>query len=210
MDAFDAVLYKDTKGDFNSKDEELLISLLCSEKEPEWLLDIGCGDGLLTRRAKESLSNTNIVAIDNSIAQIELASNIPNRDIEFVCANIETFSSEKVFDCIYSFYAFPHIPKANLLKALTTVRSILGKGDKFYLFTNIALFDTALATKDEQEACDITFLDGFVSQINLTSFEEMESLFVETGLTVLSEKRLETGARVKDYGDMISWLFVLQ
>lgn len=210
MDAFDALLYKDTKGDFNSKDEELLLSLLHSEKEPERLLDIGCGDGLLTRRVKASLPNTHIVAIDNSLAQIELASQNQTPGTEFICADIKTFTSEAMFDCAYSFYAFPHIAKSDLFEALTTVRSLLREGKTFYLFTNIALFDTTLVSTDEQEACDVTFLDDFVSQINLTSFEEMESLFAQAGLTVLDDKRLETGAKVKHYGEMISWLFILE
>lgn len=210
MDAFDALLYKDTKGDFNSKDEAILIDLLRSEPEPEWLLDIGCGDGLLTKRVKENLLGTTIIAIDTSSAQIELASKNVVEGIEFRHADIETFTSDQKLDCAYSFYAFPHIPKSQLLDALKSVRSNLNKNAKFYLFTNIALFDTEAIPPEDQEACDIEFLDGFVSQINLTSIMEMESLFDQAGLTVLKDKQLETEAKVKEYGEMISWLFVLQ
>jgi hypothetical protein len=97
-----------------------------------------------------------------------------------------------------------------LLEALKSVRSNLNENAKFYLFTNIALFDTEAISPEDQEACDIEFLDGFVSQINLTSIKEMESLFDQAGLAVLKDKQLETGAKVKEYGEMISWLFVLQ
>ena len=210
MDAFDALSYKDSKGDFNSKDEELLIDLLHSDRNPDWLLDIGCGDGLLTRRVKATLPDTRIIAIDNSSTQIEIASENSVQGIEFMHAGIETFSSERVFDCAYSFYAFPHMPKSNLPMALKAVRSVLDTDAKFYLFTNVALFDTGLIPEDEQEACSITFLDGFSSQINLTSLHEMKSLFAQADLTVVRDEQLETGANVKDYGDMISWLFVLQ
>jgi hypothetical protein len=72
------------------------------------------------------------------------------------------------------------------------------------------LFDTSVATKDEQEACDVVFLNNWASQINLISLEEMRMLFDKVGFTELSNNRLETGAKIQEYGDMISWVFELK
>ncbi len=209
MKEFDAITYKDGKGDFNNEDEGLLISLLKTNQNPKRMLDIGCGDGKLTRRIKDQFPESEIVAIDNSPDQILMANFEPSK-VNFQLADITEFHPENKFDCIYSFYAFPHIPKSKLLAALQSVRVSLKDGGTSYLFTNICLFDTSIATPEDQEACDIVFLNNWPSQINLVSIEEMRDMFKAAGLTEIQDKKLTTGAKIKGYGDMISWTFVLR
>ena len=209
MKEFDALAYQATKGSFNEDDEQFLISLLKKDETTGNILDIGCGDGKLTKRVQEVLPEAHITAIDNSVEQIKLATSFQS-EINFQEANIADFKSSEQFDCIYSFYAFPHIPKSQLLHALVSIRALLKKGSHFYLFTNICLFDTQKVSPEEREACDINFLDGFTSQINLTSLDEMKKLFEESGYIEAENRQLKTGAKVKDYGGMISWLFVLK
>jgi ubiquinone/menaquinone biosynthesis C-methylase UbiE len=136
MKAFDALTYKDQKGSFNNEDEQLLLSLLKGTSGK--VLDIGCGDGLLTVQAKESMPEAQIVAIDNSPEQIQLATKNDAEGIEFAEADITNLSREEIFDGAYSFYAFPHIPKSKIPSALVSVRNVLKPGGKFYLFTNIS------------------------------------------------------------------------
>lgn len=209
MDAFNAIDYKDQKGDFNAEDEHLLIGLL-RDCKPQSVLDVGCGDGLLTKRVKETLPETKITAIDNSAEQIRLAQGLQLQDVGFRLADISTFTEPAEYDCIYSFYAFPHMPKSHVLPSLQTARKLLSANGRFYLFTNIALFDTLAATKEEREACDVTFLAGFSSQINLISLTEMKELIAQSGFHIINDQQLKTGAQVKNYGEMISWLFVLE
>lgn len=208
MKAFDALTYKDQKGSFNNEDEQLLLSLLKGTSGK--VLDIGCGDGLLTVRAKESMPEAQIVAIDNSPEQIQLATKNVAEGIEFAEADITNLSREETFDKAYSFYAFPHIPKSKIPSALVSVRNVLKPGGKFYLFTNICLFDSSLATEADQEACDIVFLNEWPSQINLIDLEQMREMFAAAGFKGADSKMLKTGAKVKNYGEMISWLFVLE
>ncbi len=209
MKEFDAKTYKDGKGDFNNEDENLLISLLKTDQNPKRMLDIGCGDGKLTKRIKNQFPNIEIVAIDNSSDQIEMATSEPS-EISFQLVDIVDYSPELKFDCTYSFYVFPHIPKSELLLALKSVKELLEKEGVFYLFTNICLFDTSKATLEDQEACDIVFLNNWPSQINLVDMDEMKKMITGAGFEIIQDKRLETGAKVKDYGDMISWMFVLR
>jgi ubiquinone/menaquinone biosynthesis C-methylase UbiE len=208
MKAFDALTYKDQKGSFNNEDEQLLLSLLKGTSGK--VLDIGCGDGLLTVQAKESMPEAQIVAIDNSPEQIQLATKNDAEGIEFAEADITNLSREEIFDGAYSFYAFPHIPKSKIPSALVSVRNVLKPGGKFYLFTNICLFDSSLATEADQEACDIVFLNEWPSQINLIDLEQMREMFTAAGFKEVDNKMLKTGAKVKNYGEMISWLFVLE
>jgi cyclopropane fatty-acyl-phospholipid synthase-like methyltransferase len=209
MKDFDAITYKDGKGDFNNQDESLLISLLKTNQNLKRILDVGCGDGKLTKRIKDHFPKSEIVAIDNSSNQIAIATS-ESSSINFELIDIVDYSSESKFDGIYSFYAFPHIPKSKLMTVLKSVKGSLGEGGTFYLFTNICLFDTSKATIEDQEACDIIFLNNWSSQINLTSLEEMKEMFKNAGLNEVQDKKLETGAKIKEYGDMISWMFVLK
>jgi trans-aconitate methyltransferase len=206
---FDAKTYKDKRGEFNNEDENLLILHLTQEKDLKMVLDVGCGDGVFTRRVKQLLPGTEILAIDSSPDQIKFAVSEPS-NIDFKLADILDFSSESKFDCVYSFYAFPHIPKSKIINALKSIKSLLNEGSKFYLFTNICLFDTSIASKEEQEMCDVVFLNNWESQINLISIEEMREMFKITGFEETHNKKLETGARIKDYGEMVSWVFVLE
>jgi cyclopropane fatty-acyl-phospholipid synthase-like methyltransferase len=206
MQEFDAATYQDKKGSFNDEDERLLLSLLQGTQGS--ILDVGCGDGLLTRQVKQLLPQCPIAALDNSADQIRLA-RAAAEGITFIHADIREFSSEP-FDTAYSFYAFPHIPKSGLASALAAVRKLLKPGGKFYLFTNICLFDTANVPAQDQEACDITFLNNWPSQINLVSLKEAQALHAAAGFAEIENRQLVTGADVKTYGKMISWLFVLQ
>ncbi len=208
MKDFDAKTYKDSKGGFNNEDENLLILLLSENEDKKTILDVGCGDGLLTQKIKNNFPGSDIVGIDNSVEQIDMAKS-SGASVVFEVADISEYRPDKKFDAVYSFYAFPHMPKSKISKALANVKSLLKEGGKFYLFTNICLFDTSIATPEDQEACDVVFLENWPSQINLTSVEEMRELLKINSLSIVSEKRLQTGAKVKDYGDMVSWLFIL-
>lgn len=209
MKAFDAISYKDLKGDFNNEDEDLLVSLLKENNIKGRVLDIGCGDGLLTGRVQNMFPEYEIVGIDNSSEQIALAQS-KNGHISFELSDVIGYNPEEKFDSVYSFYAFPHIPKSKLGQALASVRNLLKQDGIFYLFTNICLFDTSVASKEEQEACDIVFLNNWTSQINLVSMQEMQELFKQNGLVEVENQKLRTGAKIKDYGEMISWVFVLK
>lgn len=209
MKEFDAKTYTDGKGDFNVEDEGLLVSLLSENHDKRRILDVGCGDGQLTRRIKARFPDCRISAIDNSPEQIGMAT-AEESDIDFRLSDITAHSPGKDFDCVYSFYAFPHMPKSGLPDALGSVKGALREGGEFYLFTNICLFDTSVAAPEEQEACDIVFLNDWPSQINLVSLEEMRNMFREADFEEAGDRMLKTGARIKEYGNMISWLFVLR
>ncbi|MEJ0053671.1 MAG: class I SAM-dependent methyltransferase [bacterium] len=208
MKEFDANTYKDLKGDFNDADETLLVTLLY-KAQPSRMLDIGCGDGKLTKRVAAEFPEAAITAIDNSADQIALAAAQPS-DIVFKCASITDYAPDQKFDTIFSFYAFPHMPKSLLPAALSSAKQLLEDGGVFYLFTNICLFDTSIASPEDQEACDIVFLNDWHEQINLVSLEEMKRLILSAGFRVERDEQRQTGAKIKEYGNMISWLFILR
>ena len=102
------------------------------------------------------------------------------------------------------------MPKSLLPTALASTRKLLADDGVFYLFTNICLFDTSIAAPEDQEACEVTFLNDWHSHINLVSLEEMKKLCTDAAFSIGNDQQLETGAKIKEYGEMISWLFVLR
>ena len=86
--------------------EELLDSLNLS-KFPR-ILDLGCGKGIISDRLLQRNSGE-VIAIDLSDKMIEFAKQ-KNRQskVKFINADFYDFASEKPFDMIICFDAFPH------------------------------------------------------------------------------------------------------
>lgn len=208
MEPFDAEGYKKVKGDYNLTDEEQLLKQI-KDSGAKKVLDVGCGDGVLIGEVRDAMPDAEIVGIDNSAKQIEYAREL-HPDIPFELIDIVDYVSNTSFDCVYSFYAFPHMPKSDIAKGLASVRNVLTPGAPFFLYTNICDFDTSSISEEEQEACDITFFDLWQSQINLTDMGEMKKMIADAGFKIESDFKQKEGIQVKDYGEMFSWSFVLK
>ena len=80
------------------------------------VLDVACGTGVLIPDYIDR-SVKRCVAVDISRNMIEIAkSKFPGyENIEFLCADAETFDFKEKFDCIVIYNAFPHFANRNLL-----------------------------------------------------------------------------------------------
>lgn len=77
------------------------IITLLSNKKYENILDVGCGNGILTR--KLSSYSTNIIGIDLSKKNIEIAKlHNRNDNVQFHVVDAEKYYSDTKFDCIVS------------------------------------------------------------------------------------------------------------
>ena len=68
----------------------------------EKVLDLGCGDGLLTKLIAEKVPNGNVLGIDSSSSMIDTAQGIKKNNLIFVLKNITDINYENKFDIIYS------------------------------------------------------------------------------------------------------------
>lgn len=82
--------------------------------EGKRVLDVACGTGVLipdylARKIKKC------VAIDISEKMIEIAKNkfSENAEVEFICADAESYDFKEMFDCIVIYNAFPHFADRN-------------------------------------------------------------------------------------------------
>lgn len=78
-----------------------LISKL-SFKGNETVLDLGCGDGILTEQLSLFVPHGKVLGIDASINMIETAKKIQKGNLEFKHININEMNFENEFDLIYS------------------------------------------------------------------------------------------------------------
>lgn len=209
MKPFDAPGYQQARGNYNAEDEKELMFLL-KGYDGKRILDVGCGDGAYTKKAKRALPDARIDGIDSSPEQIAFAVQDP-QGVTFTHIAIADFIAPHDYDCAFSLYAFPHIPKSELSKSLRSVHSCLRHSGYFFLYTNICDFEVQDVPANDQEACDIYFKEmDWASEINLSTIREYESCFSQVGFTLLANKKQQDGISVKNYGTMYSWSFILK
>ena len=68
----------------------------------EVILDLGCGDGILTEKLSSLVKNGNVVGIDASKGMIETAQKLTKDNLKFVYLDINKINYINVFDIIYS------------------------------------------------------------------------------------------------------------
>ena len=95
---------------YTHDDSKLIDDLLDSLKigKCERILDLGCGKGIISEKLA-SLNQGEVVALDISSKMIELAKeNVKDKHVTFVNADFYEYHSDKKFDAIVCFDAYPH------------------------------------------------------------------------------------------------------
>lgn len=87
--------------------DELLDPLVINKNS--YILDLGCGKGIISEKLASLNENNEVIALDISSKMIEYAkANINHPRIKFINQDFYSFSSERQFDAIICFDAFPH------------------------------------------------------------------------------------------------------
>ena len=78
-------------------------------KDVHDVLDLGCGQGILSTKLASLLPSAQIVGLDLSEKMIEIAkNNISNPRINFLAGDYYSFNPDRKFDLIICFDAYPH------------------------------------------------------------------------------------------------------
>jgi trans-aconitate 2-methyltransferase len=97
----------------------------------EWVLDVGCGDGFLTRQIADRLTCGYIVGVDASPRMVTAAGEgqrcAPAGPV-FVCADARRLPFGRRFDMVVSFNALHWVPR--LGEALTGIAAVLRPGGR--------------------------------------------------------------------------------
>jgi trans-aconitate methyltransferase len=68
----------------------------------EWILDLGCGDGLLSRQIADLVPDGEVVGIDASSGMIEAAQSKVRKNLRFLLMDINEMNYFEQFDVVYS------------------------------------------------------------------------------------------------------------
>jgi len=68
----------------------------------ETILDLGCGDGVLTERLAALIPNGKVIGLDASRGMIETAKKRERAELEFICMDMSDMDFNGEFDVIYS------------------------------------------------------------------------------------------------------------
>ena len=105
----------------------------------EWILDIGCGDGKITRAMAEKAFEGQVVGIDFSREMIALAAEDHTlAHLRFECQGAEAFTFEEKFNRVVSFHALHWV--RDHAKILENVKAVLRPGGSMH-FVMIAGVD---------------------------------------------------------------------
>lgn len=146
------------------------------------LLDIGCGDGRITRGIAEAHPHLQVVGLDQSEQMVSFAQKehqaMPN--LTFVAGDIQTFVAATPFDYIVSFWALSWLTDHE--GASIRIRAALKPGGRCFLLvpTNNPQLFTAIADlmalprwKD--------LLDDIPNPVNTASLTKYRALFPDCG-----------------------------
>lgn len=113
---FDGEKYKAASAHQKEWGNDLISQL--SLKGSEAILDLGCGDGVLTGRLALLVPEGTVLGIDSSVGMIETAKKIVSENLAFVHMDIRKINYDNEFDLIFSNTALHWIKDHNqLLKA---------------------------------------------------------------------------------------------
>lgn len=71
-------------------------------KGDEEILDLGCGDGVLTEQLSLLVPNGRVVGVDASLGMIQTAEKCAKNNLEFVYRDINTMNYKNEFDIVFS------------------------------------------------------------------------------------------------------------
>ena len=108
--------------DMIRSDEKIATILYAAGVKPGChVLDVACGTGVLfPDYLQRGVASVTAVDISPEMAKIA-AEKYPDAPIKVLCADVETATFDKKFDCIMVYNAFPHFPEPeNLIRVLAS------------------------------------------------------------------------------------------
>jgi len=202
---FDGKKYKEA-----SKYQKERGNLLISELElngDEVILDLGCGDGVLTRRISELVPRGKVVGIDASEGMIKEAKKFENDNLSFVLADINKLNYAESFDVIYSNAALHWVKNHELL--LKNSFAALKSGGRIYWgFAgdgNCLNFIDVVKAEMKSEKYKEYFRD-FEWPWFMPTKSEYEKLTANIGFSEVVVIFENTGRNFSDQEEMIKWI----
>lgn len=183
-----------------------LISQL-SFKGNETVLDLGCGDGILTEQLSLFVPNGKVLGIDASMNMIKTAKKIQKSNLEFAHININEMNFENEFDLIFSNAALHWVKDhkrllKNAYKALKTNGEILWD---FGGFGNCSNFIDVIQKKISEDNY-AKYFENFEWPWFMPSKEQYTELVSTVGFSTFTINEVNRDRYFSNASEMIQWI----
>ena len=173
----------------------------------EEILDLGCGDGVLTARLATLVPQGNVVGIDASAGMIAAAQKQAGKNLRFVRMNIDDLNFSDRFDLIYSNAAL-HWVKDHKRLLRNVFAALKPNGRVCWSFAgdgNCRNFYRVV--REEMKKREFAaFFDGFVWPWYMPSKSEYENLFDDIGFSEVKIEEENADRYFADVGEMVRWI----
>lgn len=173
----------------------------------ERVLDLGCGDGLLTARIAELVPDGEVVGIDASQGMIEVAREKEGRNLRFILKDIESLDFVGEFDLVFSNAAL-HWVKDHRTMLQNVRRSLREGGEVRFNFAgdgNCANFFRVVRGAMEEPEFR-SYFDGFEWPWFMPSLAEYDSLAGQAGMTDVKVWEENADRHFPDAHAMVKWV----
>jgi len=179
----------------------------CLFEGNEAVLDLGCGDGILTEQLSLCVPHGKVVGIDASINMIDTAKGIQRSNLEFKHMNINELDFESEFDLIFSNAALHWIKDHNQLlkncyRALKTDGKILWD---FGGFGNCSHFLDVVRRKLSEKKF-ARYFKNFEWPWFMPSKNQYEKLISNIGFSTYTIEEINRDRYFPNASEMIKWI----
>lgn len=202
---FDGKKYKLASKHQKEWGQELISELSFTGNET--ILDLGCGDGILTEQLSYFVPHGKVVGIDASINMIQTAKTLCKNNLNFIYMNINEINFENEFDFIFSNAALHWVKDhkqllKNVYKALKTHGILLwdfgGSGNCFYFIDIIQ--------KKISENKYKKFFENFEWPWFMPSKSQYEKLISSVGFSVYTITEVNRDRYFSTASEIIKWI----
>lgn len=173
----------------------------------EAVLDLGCGDGVLTERLAQLVPRGTVLGIDASKGMIETARRIERENLSFIQMDIDAMDFQERFDIIYSNAAL-HWVKDHRLLLKNSLRALKSGGRIYWNFagegTCAAFNDITQKIIEKPEYAG--YFAGFEWPWVMLAGGEYERMARAAGFTIVSMTEENRDRYFADADELIGWI----
>lgn len=202
---FDGQKYKAASKHQKEWGHDLISELSFSGNET--VLDLGCGDGILTEQLSSLVPHGTVLGIDASVDMIKTAKMIQKNNLQFACLNINEIHFENTFDLIFSNAALHWIKDHNrLLK--NAYKALKAHGKILWDFGGLGNCSNLIEVvqKKLSENSYAKYFQSFEWPWFMPSKEQYAELISTIGFSVYTIKEINKDRYFSNVSEMVKWI----
>ena len=173
----------------------------------EAVLDLGCGDGILTERLARFVPHGTVLGIDASVHMLKIAETIHKNNLKFACLDINKMNYTDEFDLVFSNAAL-HWVKDHKKLLKNAYRALKANGKIWWDFGgsgNCANFFDVIKMKISEDNY-VKYFTDYEWPWFMPSKEQYTELIAEAGFASWTIRELNRDRYFSDTSEMIRWI----